>query len=114
MKLIGHANNDRLDLRVGEHLFIAAISHPRLVQSSHFLAQVISQIANGVKLRIARLAARIEVRDLGNGAAAEDADTQETLLFLNHASSGYRCRSASRKAVSFLAAASAASSRACR
>jgi hypothetical protein len=83
MKLIRDPDDHGFDERVREHLVVILVSDARFVNRGHLLAQVIRQIANGIKLSIARFAASIEVCDLGNRSAAENADAEEARLFFS-------------------------------
>ena len=82
MVLVGDADDHRLDLGVGEHLVVIGIRDPRLVHRGHPLAQVGGQVADGVELGVPRLAAGIEVRDLGDRPAAEHADLETALVLV--------------------------------
>ena len=70
---------------VGEHLVVVGVHDPRLMHRGHPLAQVGSQVADGVELGITRLATGIEVGDLRDRAAAQDADLETALVFDDHA-----------------------------
>src|SRR5207245_8653130 len=56
-------------------------------------------ISDGVQLGVASLAASVEVRKLGDGAAAEHTNAQKSRFLVHDAIPAYRCLSASRKAL---------------
>ena len=94
MILVRHPDQHGFDLRVGQHLVIAVVGRARLVKHGHLLAQIIGQIADGIQLGVARLAAGVEVRDLRNRPAAENADAQEAGVFFHRSTdslSASRC-----------------------
>ena len=51
----------------------------------HSLAQVVGQVADGVKLGVPGLAAGVEVGELGDRPAAQHADPQAALVLGDHA-----------------------------
>src|SRR5207249_3077366 len=77
----------------------------RGVDRGHFRAQVLRQITDGIQFGVARFAAGLEVSDLRNRAAAQHPNAQQARFF-SHLS-GYRCRNAVCKAVSFCRCANA-------
>ena len=85
MKLVGDGDDDRLDLRVGQHRVVVGVGDLGLMDRRHPLAQVVGQVADGVELGIPGLAAGVEVRELGDRPAAEHADPQAALVLGDHA-----------------------------
>lgn len=67
VKLVGDCDDDRLDLRVGQHGGIVAIGDPGLMDSRHPLAQVVGNVADSVKLGVFRLAAGLQVHNWAIG-----------------------------------------------
>ena len=84
VELVGDRDDDRLDLGIGQHRVVVAIGDLRLVDRGHALAQVVGQVADGVQLGVARLAAGVEVSELGDRAAAQNADPQAAIILGDH------------------------------
>ena len=78
VELIGRGDDDRFHLRVREHVGKVGVGFLRLVNGRHALDQVRRLVAQRVQARIAGLNARLKVGELGNGAAAQHADGQES------------------------------------
>src|SRR5437016_4937175 len=88
VKLVGHRDNDCLDLRVGEHFVIVPVGDAWAVNGRHFREQILSDVTDGIEFCIAGLAAGVEMGELSDGAAAKNADTEEARFFLHAAASG--------------------------
>ena len=74
VKLVGTGNDDGIDLVVAEHVVELGVGRLGLVDGGHSLDQIGRAVAEGVEARVAGLGRRFEVGELGDGAAAEDAD----------------------------------------
>ena len=83
MKLIGDRDDDGLDLGILQHPLIARIGNPRIPHGLHLGAEVVRDIADGVELRIAGLDAGVEVADLGDGTASENADAKGSIVLFD-------------------------------
>jgi hypothetical protein len=77
VKLIGDANQHGFNADVGQHLVEVPVSEAGLVQRRHAIAEVVRDITNGGELDIASLSHRVEVGDLRDGPAPENAEAQE-------------------------------------
>ena len=62
--------NDRLHLRVGQHLIVVAVGDAWPMNRGHARQQIAGHIANSVQLRIAGLSASVEVCELRDWTAA--------------------------------------------
>ena len=76
VKLIGHADDHRFHMGIGQHIGIIGVGHLRLVDGGHAPQQVCRHVADGVQLSIARFAARLKMGGLGNGSGAQHANTK--------------------------------------
>ncbi len=96
VELVRHSDDDRLDVRVGEHRFIVRVRNARGVDGGHLLEKILRDVADGVQFGVARFAAGLEVGELGDRSAAEDPYPQEW-WFLSHTCLSYswKCRSQS-------------------
>ena len=83
MELIGHPDEDGFDARVSEHFIVIAVAEPRLVQRGHAVAKVVGQVTNGGQLDVPRFPGRIEMGDLRDRSAAENAQPKEARVFVH-------------------------------
>src|SRR5207237_896010 len=101
VELVGDGHDDRLDLWIVQHVLVLSIGDARTMNDGHLRDQILGDIANGVEFGVARLAAGVEMGDLRNRPAAGHADAEEARFLFHDAISGYRCRKAVRRALSF-------------
>ena len=73
---VGDGDDHGVDLGVGEHRVVVAVGDRRPVDGRGALAEVVGDVADGVQLGVPGLAAGVEVDDLRDRAAAEDADPE--------------------------------------
>src|SRR5204862_1154072 len=79
---VRRCDDHRLQLGIGEHLVIVEPGLCRTVETGHALDEVLGHIADRMEVDIARLLGGLEMRELGDRPAAEDADLQPPLLLL--------------------------------
>ena len=84
MEGVGSGDDDRLQLRIGQHRIIVVIALRGPPCVAHALHQVRRHVADGVKLNILRLGRRFKMRELRDGAAAEYAGAQEAWFLDGH------------------------------
>ena len=84
VKLVGDRNDDRLEIRVCQHLLIVRVDDGGLVHSPHPPPQVVRQVADGKKLDVPRLAAGVEMRELRDRTAAQHTNPQPPLVLGDH------------------------------
>ena len=84
MKAVGGGDDHRLEVGSGQHRVIVGKRLLRRVGRRHALAQVVGHVTDGIEVGIRRLAAAFEMRRLGNRPAAEHADPQTPVQFLEH------------------------------
>src|SRR5262249_12418619 len=90
------------------------VGRARPVDIGHPVAEVVGEVADRVELGVAGLAAGVEVGELGDRAATEDADPEQAVLLPDHDTTpGYRCPRAARSACRRFRSARAASAVRC-
>jgi hypothetical protein len=62
--LVGHPDQDGVEIRVCQHGVVFLVNDTGPMQVSHFRAQIIRQVADGMEFDIARFLDRVEVGDL--------------------------------------------------
>ncbi len=74
MKGIGNGDDDRLNVRIGEHLVVVEIDVVRVVEPAKAIGEPFVRIANRLQHRIARLLDRLKMRELRDGPAPQNSD----------------------------------------
>ena len=83
VKLIGHANDYRVQLRVGQHIGVAGEAASGPVHRSHARQQVGRSLAQRVQLGIAPLATGLQMRDLRDRPCAQHAYAKKSRFFFD-------------------------------
>jgi hypothetical protein len=89
VELVGRCDDNRFDQRIREHFRGRSISLSGFVDGLHFVNQVFGEVANGIQLRVSGLAARVQMRNLGNRSAAHDANAEKALFFFHRCKAGF-------------------------
>ncbi len=85
MEAVGDPDDDRIDVRIGEHRVVVQVDLVRVVETAEAVCQSFVRVADRLQDGIARLLHRLQMRELRDRAASEDADAEEA-VFLLHAS----------------------------
>src|SRR6478609_4121112 len=82
MKLIRYANDDRFDIRIGDHCLKVRIRRRWLVDRRHLDDEILGEIADGIEFSVGGFATGLEVRRLRYLSAAKHPNPQ--LSFRDH------------------------------
>ena len=72
MKGVGNADDDRLNVRIGQHLVVVEVDIPRVVEPAKAIGEPFVRIANRREDGIAGLLHRLQMRELRDGAAPQN------------------------------------------
>ncbi len=89
---VGRGDDDRIEIRIGEHLVVLAVGPFSAMRDRHALAQIVGDIADGIKISIDRLCAAFKMRRLGDLPGAEDTYAKAPFLFCRHLTFPYFCQ----------------------
>ena len=78
MKLIGHPDDHRLHLRVGQHIGVTGEAALGSVDGGHPRQQIGRGLAQAIQLRVAPLAAGLQMSDLRDRPRAQNAYAKQS------------------------------------
>ena len=81
---VGGGDDDGVDGGVGQHLGVVGVGLLRRPGGGHAGAEVVGHVADGVEVGVARLGGGLEMRRLGDRAAAEHAHPEALVVLGGH------------------------------